>query len=424
MSVLRLRDVRLIVGAFGLSAVGDALLWVLPALHVGQTGGSALAVSALFVCLWGPVVLLGGWAGRVVDRHENRRLLVAVSISQAVVVAGMAFTTGSLPLLLALTALLGAGVAVSSPAEFALVPAAAGEDRVAEANGQVEAARYLGMTAGPLVGGALSAAGLLRVGLLLDAASFLAVAGAGLALHARRAPRGSTRGTGTAGSREGLRVLLRDRALAITLAAAIGSLLFFTMSVAAEVFFATEVLDAGAGGFGFLVSAWTVGMLAGAAGLARLVPRPWQAAGALAAVAVQGAGLLGAAVGATLTLALIGFAIGGVAHGVKNVLLRTLIHERVPEEMRGRAFAAYNAARNGAELCALAAGGVVVGVAGSQVALALAGAIPLGIALAALLLISVPDPARLPTRAPDRPPKEGLSLFKCARRPPEWTGGG
>jgi hypothetical protein len=36
---------------------------VLLALHLGQTGGSALAVSALFVCLWGPVVVLGGVAG-------------------------------------------------------------------------------------------------------------------------------------------------------------------------------------------------------------------------------------------------------------------------------------------------------------------------------------------------------------------------
>ena len=69
-----------------------------------------------------------------------------------------------------------------------------------------------------------------------------------------------------------------------------------------------------------------------------------------------------------LWTALIGFAFGGVAHGVKNVLLRTLIHERVPEALRGRAFAAYNGARNGAELGALALGGVVVGAFGARTA--------------------------------------------------------
>jgi MFS family permease len=386
-SILRLRDVRLIVGAVGLSAAGDTVLWVLLALHIGTTTGSAIATSALFVCLWGPVVLLGGVAGRIVDRHENRRLLIGVSLAQAAVVAAMAAGTGSLPILLSLCVLLGAGVAVSSPAEFALVPPAAGEARVAEANGHVEAARYLGMTAGPLLGGALAAAGLVRVGLLLDAASFLAVSAAGVALHARRAPVRADR-SGERGERRAcLGVLIGDRALGITLAAAIAALLFFTISVSAEVFFATEVLGVGAAGYGVLMSAWMLGMVAGAIGIARLVPTAWLAAGALLGIALQGAGLLGAAVGATLALALAGFVVGGAAHGVKNVLLRTLIHERVPESMRGRAFASYNAVRNGAELSALATGGVLVGLAGSQVALALSGAIPLAIALAALALL-------------------------------------
>ena len=154
------------------------MLWILLALHIGNMTGSALAVSAMFVCLWGPVVVLGGLAGRLVDRYENRRLLIGVSLAQAAAVAGMAFSFSSVPALLALCVLLGAGVAVSSPAEFALVPAAAGEERVAEANGHVEAARYLGMTAGPVLGGVLAAAGMTRIGLLLDAASFLAVAAA------------------------------------------------------------------------------------------------------------------------------------------------------------------------------------------------------------------------------------------------------
>jgi MFS family permease len=387
MSILRVRDVRLIVGAVGLSAVGDTVLWVLLALHVGATAGSAFAVSAMFVCLWGPVVALGGVAGRIVDRHENRRLLIGVSLAQAAAVAGMAFASGSLPVLLVLCAVLGAGVAVSSPAEFALVPAAAGEERVAEANGHVEAARYLGMTAGPVLGGALAAAGLTRVGLLRDAASFLAVALAGVALRVRRDPR-ATVTPGVAPVRAGVRMCFPDRTLAITMTAAIASLLFFTISVSAEVFFVTDVLDAGPATFGLLMSAWTLGMVAGAVGLARRVPAAWLATGALACVALQGAGLLGAAVGATIATALVAFLVGGVAHGAKNVLLRTLIHERVREPYRGRAFATYNALRNGAELGALGAGGVLVGLAGAQVALALSGAVPLLIGVAAIVLMA------------------------------------
>ena len=384
MSALRLRDVRLLVCATGVSAVGDAALWILLALHVGATG-SPLAVSALFLCLWGPVVALGGVAGRLVDRHENRRLLILVSLGQAVVVAAMALSLGSLPVLLGLCVLLGAGVAISSPAEFALVPAAAGEARVAAANGHVEAARGLGATAGPLIGGGLAAAGWYEAGLLLNAASFAAVALAGVALQARRAPSGAH---APAQEHGGLAVLLGDRTLAVTLGASIVALLFFTISVAAEVFFVADVLHAGPAVFGVLMTAWTLGMVGGAVGLARRVPRTALATAALACVAAQGAGLLGAALGATILLALAGLLAGGVAHGAKNVLLRTLIHERVPEASRGRAYASYNALRNGAELGALSAGGVLVGLAGAQTAMAVSGAVPLVIGLAALAVLT------------------------------------
>ena len=86
-------------------------------------------------------------------------------------------------------------------------------------------------------------------------------------------------------------------------------------------------------------------------------------------------------------MALIGFSFGGMAHGIKNVLLRTLIHERAPEALRGRVFAAYNGARNGAELGALALGGVVVGALGARAALLAAGLGPAAIGAACLLLL-------------------------------------
>jgi hypothetical protein len=69
---------------------------------------------------------------------------------------------------------------------------------------------------------------------------------------------------------------------------------------------------------------------------------------------------------------------------VKNVLARTLIGERVPAALHGRAFAAYNGLRNGAELIALAGGGALVAALGARETLALAGAIPVLAALAGL----------------------------------------
>lgn len=390
MTVLRIRDVRLIVGAVGISSFGDFLLWVPLALHIQATTGSPLAVSAFFLALFGPVVALGGLAGRLADRVENARLLWTVSLAQAAAVAAMALASGSIAALIGLAALVGVGVAIAQPAEFALVPAAAGEQRLTEANGMVETARYAGMTLGPLAGGALAAAGGLEIALLVDAATFVAVAAAAARLRARRDPRRAAPVAGDSGrARDGLAVLTGDPILRVTIATAVVALLFFSMSIAAEVFYVKDVLGASDAAFGVLFASWAVGMVAGAVGLARRVPPAALAVGALVAVAAQGAGLATAA-GGTVWAAFAGFTLGGVAHGVKNVLLRTLIHERVPEAVRGRAFALYNAARNGAELGALALGGVLVGVIGAQTALLLSGAIPLAIGLGALLLITTP----------------------------------
>ena len=189
MSIPRSRDLRLLAGAAGLSALGDFMAIFPLILRVQQRTGSAFAVSALIFALWGPVVLAAGVAGAIVDRFENRRILIVVSLVQAATVTAMLAGLDSLWALLPLMTVLGLGVAVSQPAEFALIPAAAGAGiDAARANGLMETVRSLGFTAGPLVGGALGAAGLLWLALALNALSFVVVAAAALLLRARRRP--------------------------------------------------------------------------------------------------------------------------------------------------------------------------------------------------------------------------------------------
>jgi MFS family permease len=389
MSIPPSRDLRLLAGAAGLSALGDFMAIFPLILHVQHRTGSAFAVSALIFALWGPVVLAAGLAGAIVDRLENRRILIAVSLGEAAVVAAMLLCVDSLWALVPLMTLLGFGVALSQPAEFALVPAAAGPNVDAgRANGLMETARSVGFTAGPLVGGALGAAGLLWLALALNALSFLVVAAAALLLRARRRPERADGSEAPTRAREGFAFLLRERDIALTLGGAVAALALFSISATAEPFFVTGVLGAGSLAYGVLLTSWTLGMAAGSAGLAHRVGRARLAVGALVAVLVQGLGIGGAALSSVLWMALIGFSLGGVAHGVKNVLLRTLIHERVPDELRGRAFAAYNGARNGAELGALVLAGIVVGALGARAALLIAGLGPALIGAACLLLLA------------------------------------
>jgi hypothetical protein len=69
----------------------------------------------------------------------------------------------------------------------------------------------------------------------------------------------------------------------------------------------------------------------------------------------------------------------------------------VPGRLHGRAFAAYNGLRNGAELFALAAGGVLVATIGARATLALAGAIPVVAALVGLVLFARLGPGPTPS---------------------------
>lgn len=376
-------DLNILVGAVGLSALGDWLALVPLSLELQETTGSGIVVALLFIAFWSPTILLAGPAGLLADRYDTRRVLLLVSLAQAVVAMGLAFVSGTVPILL-LAALLGIGFAVAQPAEFALVPRVAGEARLAVANGRVETSRYVGFTVGPLVGGLLAAAGGIEIAMAVNALTFLAVA---LAAAVVRCPDLENcvvpeRASGRAWA--GAVFLVRDRILAVVMVVAFVSLLFMTASVAADVFFAKDYLEIGDAGYGLLLTTWTLGMALGATFIPKRVAPAMIAAAALVAIVVQGLGLAAPTLWLVPLLAFAFFFVGGLAHGTKNVLVRTLIHERVPSSLHGRAFAAYNALRNGAELVALLAGGLLVAAVGARWTLFLAGAIPTAAGLVAL----------------------------------------
>ena len=110
------RDLRILVGAVGLSTLGDAAALTALVVLVHEGTGSSLAVAGLLLGVWGPVVVLGGVAGALVDRVENVRLLVLGAAGQAAVVLAM-IAAGTPEAAVLLAPLLGAGSAVVQPAE-------------------------------------------------------------------------------------------------------------------------------------------------------------------------------------------------------------------------------------------------------------------------------------------------------------------
>jgi MFS family permease len=388
------RDLRLLVGAVGLSSLGDRVALVPLALLVEQRGGTGVAVAALFVAMWSPAALLAGPAGLLADTWSPRRLVILSSLASAALCVGLAAVDG-LALVLALVALLGCLSAVAMPAEFALLPLVAGEERIARANGQVEFARYAGFILGPAVGGLLFAAGGSTFALLANGATFLVLAGVAAAMRVDWTPHAHA---ARERMREGIAFLAADRELAPVVGIVFLSLLLMTATPAAAVFFATEDLHMGEAGFGILMAVWGAGMALGALVVAPRFPRAVMGVVAVAAVGAQGLGIAVPAVWPMVWLAVAGYLFGGIAHGTKNVLARTLIHVRAPERLRGRAFAAFNGLRNGAELVALTLGGLAISVLGARWTLLYAGGVPLLTAVVGLIWmrvrvrVAVPEP--------------------------------
>ena len=198
--------------------------------------------------------------------------------------------------------------------------------------------------------------------MFVDAITFVAVAVVALLLRVRREPQPSDGEEERA--RDGIAYLFRDRTLSLVMIVAFSSLLFMSAVWVGELFFVKDVLDAERHRLRRLplgLDRWD-----GDRGAVPLEARRRRRGGGvgLAAATIQGAALAVPTLWLALGFFLACSFVGGLGHGVKNVMFRSLIHVRVPDRLHGRAFAAYNGIRNGAELGAFAAGGVLVAAIG------------------------------------------------------------
>ncbi|NBU16612.1 MAG: MFS transporter, partial [Actinobacteria bacterium] len=80
----RNRDIRLVFGAQVVSYMGDWFTFVAMAGLVEDVTGSRFLVSLVLVSMTLPGLLMSAVAGAFADRFDRRRILVVVSVLQAV----------------------------------------------------------------------------------------------------------------------------------------------------------------------------------------------------------------------------------------------------------------------------------------------------------------------------------------------------
>ena len=134
-------------------------------------------------------------------------------------------------------------------------------------------------------------------------------------------------------------------------------------------------------------------MVLGATALPRRVPAAAAATVALVAIAVQGLGHRARPTPGRRCGSRSSPTSSAASRRRQERPLRTLIHERVPERLHGRAYAAYKGAQRGRARGAGAAAACSSSAIGARWTLLLAGALPVLAALAGLAARRAPHPA-------------------------------
>lgn len=332
------RDIALLAGGTLVSVAGDsaaliALLFELKKHGVGWVSG-ALGAELL------PFVLFASLSGRIVDRHDNRRLLVLALTGQALVAVPLAFVRTPW-LVITLFFALNTLATIDRPAANAMVPVLSGDMDPTKGFAWVATGAGIGWIIGPAVGGILTSTAGVTTAIGIDAATFLVVAAACAALSVTRGAEPAVDGHDE-DRHGGLRILRRDAILFLSVVTTAIAVACAVVDNVAAPFRFLDQLATSSAGYGGYLAVWGVGGLVGSQLPRRLDPSRLPVALAIGN-GLSGLGIVGIGLAPSLGVALGASALGGVGNGIANVALSALVAARVAANQRGRAFATVGA---------------------------------------------------------------------------------
>lgn len=320
---------------------GVAMSWTL----LRETG-DAMWLSVLVVCLWGPTLVLGPWAGALVDRADRRRLLIGTQVLLLVIAAALAVleAAGGLTLwaILGLSVLSGVVATVDSPARQVFVVDLVGKEAVASAIGLWEVALNASRVVGPGLGGALLAASGAAACFGVNALTYCVPLVVLLRMRpaAKHLEKKKERGT----AREGFRYAFASPVIRALLPMSAASGLIFGMNLALPTL-ASRALHLGGGGFGALMAAFGIGGLPGAL-IAAAQPVPTGRRVRVLAVATAFSVVL-VAFSPDLPVALGAMVLTGLTSIWFVAAANTLLQLRCAPDLRGRVLSLWGMAMTG-----------------------------------------------------------------------------
>jgi MFS family permease len=350
--------------------------------------GSAAVTCTLLATMAG--VLISPVAGAIADRADQRLLLLIGETGQGVIYAVMAIARPPLPVLLPLVALASLLATLASPAGKSSVGRLVPAERRSQANALLSLAMNLQIMVGPAAGGVLAGIAGAPAAFAVNAASFWISA----LLLTRLGPlpplQDDTTTTTTAAAAAGAPSqrqpgLLADTVAGLRYAAqaplvrglAAGTFLFVTfasMDNVALVFLVKRSLHGDGIEYGMLSATFGAGMVAASVALARWARRRSGAFWLIGGVISGAAGAVATGLAPTAVLAGAAQAVAGAGNSADLVGTDTLLQQRVPAVMLGRAFSLVYGADQLASVVSYGLAGPLVALAGPRAAFLVAGA--------------------------------------------------
>ena len=351
-------------------SVGTLALSVL----VFRRTGSAIGSTAFFLCSQFLPALLSPALVVRLDRIVPRRILPALYLLEGVLFGVLAYLTHHFVLIPVLALALADGVVAATARS--LSTAARTEilkerDMLQEGNALSGFGFSGAFMLGPVIGGAVVAAGgtiaalLVNCGLFVTIAFFLAIT----ALPGASAEPGSVwdrLGSGIAHVRS-------DPVLGRLLLMQAVGLCIFTITVPVEVVYAQHALNAGAGGYGLLMGLWGGGAVAGSVVFARFRRRSAPLLISCSAVSLA-VGFAVMTFAPSLVVALCGAAVAGAGNSVEWVAWRTAVQERTPNRWMALIMSLTDSMSMLAPGVGIVLGGVIAQLASSRAAFGVAAA--------------------------------------------------
>jgi MFS family permease len=337
-AALKHRDFRLLWSGQFVSTLGTQMQTVALGWHIYLLTGSALQLGMLGLMRAIPTITFSLVGGALADARDRRRLLIATQAILAAFSTVLAVATQaesiSVTIIYIVTLMSATADCFDDPARQALIPNLVPRHRLPQALTLNILAGNVATIVGPAVGGVAIASFGLGATYWLNVTSFGAVIAALLVMRERPAAPVIARG-GIHAVIDGLR-FVRQNPVILSLMTIDFLATFFGSALVLLPIFASDILEVGPRGLGFLWSAPAFGAVLGGLVLTVLPTSRRPGRMVLGSIGCYGIAIIAFGAAPTFWVALLSLGVSGVADTVSMTFRHTIRQLATPDHLRGR----------------------------------------------------------------------------------------